>query len=638
MKKYVYDYEVYCNFFSGVFIDTETEELKIFVVHESRDDRKELIKFLSQKIATIGYNSFDYDRHFTQEILLRKHKWKTCSVPEFTSAMKDMSNALFDGLKRKWIPERKLIVPDLDLMRMWHFNQRSARATSLKKLEFNLRWPRLQDLPIDPDATITDEQVEIMIDYNINDVMATYEFYKRSDKEIQLRREVYKTYGINCFNMPSASIGQEIIVTELAKYDKRSLRDLKKLRTHREKIHLGDCIVPYVKFKDPKLKKLHGDLASKTIRETKGAFKYAIHYGGLLHKVGTGGLHSIEMTEIGKSKDPYTAVPSVWTSDDEYQIILVDVSSYYPNLSIVNKFFPAHFGPLFCEVYEDIYKRRLKHKKAGNKIWSDALKLSLNGAYGKSKDENSCIYDPSMTMSITINGQLLLLMLIEAIHEAGITLVQANTDGVMVYIKKDRISELRKIADKWENLTGLKLDFDYFDKIVQADINNYFGKFSEEHHGPGRYKYKGRFELKKDWHKDHSSLIIPKAVTAHFLDGVDYVDYIKSATDPYDFFIMAKPNSPRKVAIYEREGGKLTRKVQQKVVRYMITKTGSKMVIVDTDTDKETSLNSGYYGTIYNDVISDNIEDYDVDYNYYIAKVKEEVNHINKNNQLTLFK
>jgi hypothetical protein len=49
---------------------------------------------------------------------------------------------------------------------------------------------------------------------------------------------------------------------------------------------------------------------------------------------------------------------------------------------IAYKFIPEHLGKNLLNVYKNIYKQRLKAKKAKKKTEAETLKLALNGTFG----------------------------------------------------------------------------------------------------------------------------------------------------------------------------------------------------------------------------------------------------------------
>jgi len=179
---------------------------------------------------------------------------------------------------------------------------------------------------------------------------------------------------------------------------------------------------------------------------------------GFQFDFGTGGIHG--------------ACRGVHTSDDEWQIYTYDVASYYPNLSIKNRLYPAHLGELFCDIYQALYVERKSYdkKSAQNK----ALKLALNGTYGASNDKFSPMYDPQFTMSITINGQLLLCMLAEAMmDQVGAKMLMCNTDGFEFIARKSDMDKVKQLVADWEKLTGLEMEGELYSKMLIRDVNNY---------------------------------------------------------------------------------------------------------------------------------------------------------------------
>ncbi len=138
-----------------------------------------------------------------------------------------------------------------------------------------------------------------------------------------------------------------------------------------------------------------------------------------------------------------------------------DVTSFYPNLAIMNKISPAHLDKkAFCELYEWFFTERKKIPKSDPMNY--VYKIILNSTYGLSNDKNSFLYDPQFTMFITVNGQLTLMMLYEMIMTRipeAVALMQ-NTDGVETIIPRDKIDLYMEICKEWEEITNLNLEHD----------------------------------------------------------------------------------------------------------------------------------------------------------------------------------
>ena len=150
-----------------------------------------------------------------------------------------------------------------------------------------------------------------------------------------------------------------------------------------------------------------------------------------------------------------------------------DVGSMYPSIAIENGLFPAHLGQPFVPILAEMKTLRMEAKRkakdetlspAARAKWqalSDMLKLAMNaGAFGDTNQEFSQFYDPQLTMSITINGQLMLAMLVERLLEIeGCRVVQANTDGVVSLFDKKHTPQYDQIINDWQEDTGLILEF-----------------------------------------------------------------------------------------------------------------------------------------------------------------------------------
>ena len=96
----------------------------------------------------------------------------------------------------------------------------------------------------------------------------------------------------------------------------------------------------------------------------------------------------------------------------------------YPSIILEHKVYPRHLGEEFLHVYAKIRHDRLEAKKNGNKVVDATLKLSLNGLSGNLQSEYSWCYDPLSVYRIRINGQLMLLMLAEALTLIGCRIIQ----------------------------------------------------------------------------------------------------------------------------------------------------------------------------------------------------------------------
>jgi hypothetical protein len=151
--------------------------------------------------------------------------------------------------------------------------------------------------------------------------------------------------------------------------------------------------------------------------------------------------------------------------------MLENCASYYPNLSIQNGLRPEHLGESFTKIYNQIYEERKTIPKS-NPL-NGSYKLMLNGSYGKSNEDTSFFYDPMFTMSITINGQLLLMMLSEKLTLSikDLTVLQINTDGITIKVHEIYYDKVKEVCKWWMELTKLELEEVHYSKMIIRDVN-----------------------------------------------------------------------------------------------------------------------------------------------------------------------
>lgn len=601
----VYDIETLSNLFSYVGLNVDTQEEVTFVIHESRNDLVAFIKHLETLKGMVGYNNLRFDYPIIHYIIQAQKMWGddggVIAALIYQKAQEIIDTPEEDKFNTQ-IPEWHHIIPQLDLYALNHFDN-PAKRTSLKDLEFWMNYPNVQDMPISHKEAITTTQIPMVLEYNLNDVKATYAFYKLCKDRIQLRKDIGKQYGLKMTNYNDPRIGSEIFLDLLSKDMKIDKKDLRKKRTFRKSIKLGEIILPGIKFNSPKFQSLLGNIKNTEVVGTKGEFKQSVVYKGFKYDLGQGGAHGCIKS-------------GVYCADDEYIITDIDVSSYYPNLAINNGFKPAHLGDSFCRIYKSIYETRAKAKKEGNKALNEGLKLSLNGTFGKAGDKNSYLYDQQFLLSITINGQLLLLMLIEKIVDSieNVQVLQINTDGITIKYKKENKETVGQICDSWIKMTKLELEFKDYSKMVIQDVNNYQAIDTK-----GNIKSKGLFEITKEFHKDTSFKIVPIAITEYFVKRTPIMETLINHKNIYDFCGRAKfkKDSFGETRYIGNSNGLPVeiRERQQKTTRYYISKKGSTFMKVYPEKKKESFINKGFQVTIFNKFVAK--DNYDVNYDFY---------------------
>lgn len=627
---WVYDIETIKSCFTYTAINIDTEEVVQYVIHKERNQLSELLEHLKKSKALIGFNNLNFDYPVIHMILSENLNWLDFSNIEIINIIYRKAQYIINGQNEEGffasIKDNEVLIPQLDLFRVWHYNNK-ARMTSLKSLEISMNYPDVMDMPIEhtkDDVTI--EEVDEILKYNLNDVLATFEFYKRSLEKIALRKQIKEKYNIDCKNYSDSKIGESLLLELYSKQLGLNPWDVKKMRSYRSSIDFNEIILDYIKFESKEFNDFLNKLKSIKITSTKGAFSESVIYKGFKYDYGTGGIHGC-------------IKPGVYESDDNYIIIDADVASLYPNVAIKNRMYIEHLGEDFIDLYDkDIVQERIRAKKAGEMSISDALKLSANSVYGKSNDENSFLYDPKYTMATTINGQLLLTMLAEMLvnNITDLTVLQINTDGITLKISKASLDLYYIICKDWEKQTNLDLEYAYYSKMVIRDVNNYLAVSDK-----GKVKYKGAFEIDKvvgnepAYHKDNSFKIVPIAISDYFVKNIPVEQTIRNHTNIYDFCGRQKFGKDSQGVISYLKDNKAYTEKQQKNVRYYISKSGKVFIKKYTKGSIE-MINKGFQVEIFNKYIEKNIEDYKIDYSFYIKEANKIINIID-NKQISIF-
>ncbi len=461
----IYDIECYPNVFTLAAEHADYPLTWGFEISPWRDDTKQLLDWLlwlkNQDAEMVGFNNVGFDYSVLHQ-LIQMGGATPATLYEKCKQIIDSE----DRFANIVYPSDRF-VKQLDLMRIHHFDNK-ARMTSLKALEFNMRMENVSDLPFPVGSTLNQEQIKVLREYNAHDVRATKKFYHKSLEMIAFREELTKKHGRDFMNHSDVKIGKEIFQMELEKAGVQlyeygpSGRQPK--QTKRPVLHLKEAILPWIEFETPGFKRVLEWLRQQSIVETKGVFTdLTVREFGLDFVFGTGGLHaSVENTTL--------------IADENTIIESRDVSSYYPNLAIRNRFYPAHLGEKFCDIYESLYEQRKTYKKGTAE--NAMLKLALNGTYGASNDKFSVFYDPLFTLRITLNGQLLLCLLVENLMKVPTVQVRMiNTDGLEYTIHPDHVAQADTVCDWWCQLKKLQLEKARYSKLVIANCNNYIGEF-----------------------------------------------------------------------------------------------------------------------------------------------------------------
>lgn len=504
------DIEIYRNYLLIGFKQVDTGKIRSYEVVGSKgrlshEDIDELLAFV-RKNRTIGFNTRNFD------LLIFYGALAGLTVSE----LKTMADQIIVGGAKPWdieelygieVPKR---LDHIDLIEV------APGKASLKIYNGRLHGKRMQDLPIDPDAVLTDEEIEVVYDYWKNDLDSTILLYQNLQEQLALRATMSEEYRQDLRSKSDAQIAEAVIRSEVGK--------LLGEQPRRPEILPGTTykyIVPdFIRFKHPQLR----DILSEIERSEFVVDKYGkismpfaleaakITIGDGVYRMGIGGLHSSEKCQA--------IVPR------EDQILVDrDVTSYYPMIILRLGLHPKHMGRAFLKVYRGIVRRRLKAKAEGNTVVANSLKITINGSFGKFGSKWSALYSPDLLIRTTITGQLSLLMFVERLERAGIKVVSANTDGIVMLCDRRMEHVMKEVVEEWEHDTGFETEATEYSALYSRDVNNYIAVKKG-----GGVKLKGAY-AKAGFMKNPANEICIDAVVAHITEGKSLYETIRECRD-----------------------------------------------------------------------------------------------------------
>lgn len=605
----VYDIEIFPNVFHCTCKDTEENKLYFFEISDRKNQLTELVDFFFYKNIGdkmfCGYNNKHYDDVVINYLIDFYYKMDTLSYDKVCTSLYNLSNTIItaeegDTSKFKRWKYAKYFY-SMDLLTMLFS---SKLRVGLKEMQVTMHYKNVEEYSGDFSQFLPDSEIDNMIKYNINDVESTTELLNRLKDDVQLRLFIEKEYGIDALSMDSVKFGETLLLKKYCEQTKLSEQYVKTLRSPMDYIPLKDVILPFISYKNPKLQDVLEDMKSQVVysKERKGYEKKFV-LSNVRYSVGVGGIHSLH-------------TPQIFVPNDNEYIGHSDVASMYPSFIIKYKWIPRHLGKEFWQVYSQIYKERIEAKHSGQKLKNLALKLTLNSVTGKMQQETSWMYDPFSVFKIRINGQLILLMLVDRLLELNCKIVQVNTDGVMYIAQKTQREAVQEAVSEVEQLTQLTFESDGYEAFYQYAINDYFGveKGYSQSHDPKLIEKKGMFITDPRLGKGLAPAIIPKAVINYFLTKQPTFEYIKSSKDIKDFMMYQRVDKKFKVLHGD--------KPVQRINRFYASTNDYFLFKVD-DTGKVENMLTKSGVTILNEMNDIPIENRHINYQYYIGEANK---------------
>lgn len=482
-----YDFEVFKYDWLVVIKDTDKRQTIKIV-----NDPKTLKKVYEENSNNIwiGYNSRAYDQYILKGILLDMNP-------------KEINDWIIVKKLGGWQYSRAfndIQLYNYDIMTSFH---------GLKQLEaFMGNDIRETTVDFDIDRKLTPDEIAQTLFYCNHDVEQTMEVFMHRTEEFESQMQLIKTFKLPLKYISKTKAQLSAII--LGAYKKGERNDEFEITTV-PTLRLNKYLYIKCWYENP----VNQDYKKKL----------DVNVGGINHLFGWGGLHGAKKNYI-----------------DEGIFVNSDVGSFYPSLMIEYDFLSRNVRDK--SKYKEIYDIRMDLKHAGKKKEQAPYKIVLNGTYGASKDKYNNLYDPLQANNVCINGQLLLLDLIEKL-EVHFQLIQSNTDGVMFKLdSKDDIPKYEAICQEWSDRTKMKLDHDIIKKVVQKDVNNYLVVMEN-----GKVKSKGAY-LKKLDKLDYDLAIVNEAMINYFIDSTPVEDTINACNELIKFQKVVKVSNKYKYALH----------------------------------------------------------------------------------------
>lgn len=487
----IVDIEVYRGYFVAVCLNTKTLQTRELYLHNI--DR---IKTMLTKNCIVGFNVINYDLPILRGI--------ACGDLKTHDDIKDYSDKIIQGDMRHW--EHKFGYENTEVIDL--FEVAPGVRTSLKLYAGRMHVPKMQDLPIDPDATPTPDEQALLTRYCHNDVAVTLALYQSLLPQLELREKM----GTGLMSKSDAQIAEAVLKEKLPSVSKPNI-DLNMTwrytvpswLTFPELIDLTRGVD--FSLSDKGAVVLPKELSGKQIK-----------VGNTTYTLGIGGLHSTEECQAIRP-------------DGVYKLVDFDVTSYYPSIILNQELYPEHLGREFLDVYREIVEQRVAAKHSGDKVTADSLKITINGSFGKFGSKYSFLFAPKLLTQTTITGQLALLELIMRLEREGIAVVSANTDGIVTHYHSWVENEVYAIIHQWEQDTGFAMEDSHYHELYSINVNNYLAVKSDGVKGKGVFTPAGLM-------KNPANEVVFDAIKANAMHHTSIKDYILNCTDLTKFITV----------------------------------------------------------------------------------------------------
>ena len=171
----VYDLECLKNLFTYTGYDYKSDRWNVFVISQWRNDYVQLMDHLKTLKVMIGYNNEAYDYPLLHHFINHFYEYGNDGLFIAQDLYKKSQEII--EMKFSTIADKNKFIFQIDLYLIWGYNNK-ARSCSLKDIEFAMRMDDVEERPIKHYQWCKESDTDLILDYNKNDVLATYLFYK----------------------------------------------------------------------------------------------------------------------------------------------------------------------------------------------------------------------------------------------------------------------------------------------------------------------------------------------------------------------------------------------------------------------------------------------------------------------------
>lgn len=543
MKKRFFDFEVFPHWWLCVFgdltDDVVTKNVKDNFIIVSSDDnnaRDKLVSLLKEPdVCVMGYNIKHYDLIIANAIYQG-------FTPEEVKAVNDI---IINPAKQY---ESKLH------MRVAPFAKRKFRTVyedliddntgSLKELEANLGLNILESSVSFDKEDLTEEDKLEVIKYCKQDVYAVMKYFELIVSYYCKNKElICKTFNIP-LDIGYKSTNATLVGLVLGAKP-RTFADENKI----------EITLP-TKIREYCYTNLPHDILEKILTDTKS---FEVKLFGNNVTFGNGGIHSTINCYNEDTDALYIE------SDTEYALVNVDAASYYPSIMI-------QFDLLSRSVsdksrFKNIFDTRMAIKAKENPTKEDeefnmASKLVLNTTFGASGNQWLALYDNYMCTNVCRVGQIFLAAFANKAYNyvPNVKIIQTNTDGVLLYIKRTNMDKLKELVNEWQSISGIMMEIEDVSRIWQRNVNNYILTELDKN-GDEKVKCRGQW-LKNENHRVGGVKVTPltayvcaNAVRNFLTNGTNIAQSIVHCRNLQDFAISCTKGNTYSSVVHRMANG-----------------------------------------------------------------------------------